>query len=319
MSFEAILPQHIDSTMISCFRSCPRKFYHEFVLGLRGEKVSIHLHAGACFAAALEEFYTSVFTKQKLTIDARKDALARFISEWGDYPQEPMPGVSGELKSFDRMWQAVDDYIATFPPHTDHIQPYQNENGHVTSEFSFAIPLDPTIFPGFPLHPGTNEPFVYCGRFDMLGSYLGKPCVRDEKTGTYVTSNWSEKWDLRSQFLGYCWAGQQYGIDLNTVVVRGVFIQKREIKFQEAVKVYSQTLIDRWFTQLSHDVSRLVQCWNNGYFDYNFADSCTAFNQTCHFTSVCRSNQPEVWMNEYVVNRWNPLMRNPTDTKDVLV
>lgn len=315
-TFEAILPAYIDSTMMSAFRSCPRKFYHEFLLGLRPAETSIHLHAGGCFASALEFFYSAVFDKNLPTVEAKKHAFVAFTQSWAEYPKEGLnPKGEETAKSFNRMWEAVDEYIATFPPLTDHVQPYKSDDGQITTEFSFAIPLDNPIFPR---HPITGEPFIYAGRFDLLGSYLNRPCVMDQKTGSYAGATWAEQWDLRAQFMGYVWACQVCGIPLDTVIVRGVIIQKTQIKFPEAVKIFPQHMIDRWYHQLSRDLTRLVNCWNEGYFDYNFGDSCTAYGN-CMFRSVCTSKVPSAWMNEYRISRWNPLLRVPVgDPKETV-
>lgn len=55
-----MLPLNVDSTMMSCFRSCPQKFFREFVQGYRPAGISIDLHAGGAFALALEEVYKGV-------------------------------------------------------------------------------------------------------------------------------------------------------------------------------------------------------------------------------------------------------------------
>lgn len=303
--YEAILPQHLDSTMLSAFRSCPRKFYHEFVLGLRPADVSVDLHAGAAFATALEHFYAETYQRQQDIRSALASAAGKLIVEYGDF--EP---IKDTPKTLDRMLEALTTYVHTFPPARDHVQPYSDEQGMVTSEFSFAVPLD---FPGFPMHP-SGEPFIYCGRFDMLGSYLSRPCVRDEKTTKYAGPTWSEQWDLRAQFMGYVWGCQQYGIPLDTVVVRGIVIQKTQIKILEAIKIYPSYMVERWFTQLRRDVTRLRACWDDQYFDYNLGDACNSFGR-CPFTSVCQSNNQENWMQEYKIKRWNPLDRNPIEPK----
>lgn len=310
-NYEAILPSYIDSSMMTSFRSCPRKFYHEHLLGLRLTSTSIHLHAGGCFATAIETFYAAVFNDLLPTQEALKVAFTAYTKAWGTYSTEG----DGTAKSYDRMWEAVVDYFATYPPHTDLVQPYRTDDGKVTTEFSFAIPLDDPIFPR---HPVTNDAFVYSGRFDMLGRYRDRPCVRDEKTGSYTPSNWSEQWDLRSQFMGYVWACQQCGIDLDTAVVRGVIILKTKINQIEAVKIYPRHMIDRWYQQLARDLHRLVDCWTTGYFDYNFGDACTAYSN-CIFTQLCRAKDPVIWMQEYKVSRWNPLLRVPVEPDNAIV
>lgn len=298
------LQHYIDSTMISSFRSCPQKFYNEFVLGLRGE-TSIDLHAGAVFSATLERFYREIWINHADVPTALGRAYATFSDEWGDFiiRKEKHP------KTPENMWAAVESYVATYPPRTDPCQPYFTD-GAPSFEFSFAIPLD---FPGFPLHP-SGDPFIYVGRFDMFGKWNGRPAVRDEKTAQRLESNWAEKWDLRSQFLGYCWALQHNGIPCNTAIVRGVIITTKDIRQVEAIKIYPQFLIDRWFEQLRKDLVRLRDCWDEGYFDYNLADSCTAYSG-CSFTSLCSSPNPENWYSNFSVKRWNPLDRNPVSEK----
>jgi hypothetical protein len=147
----------------------------------------------------------------------------------------------------------------------------------------------------------------------MLGMYEGKPCCEDDKTtGRSISTGWADQWNLRNQFMGYVWAGQQSGLDIDTIVIRGVAIQVREIKHAEAVKVYSDYKIAAWHEQLRRDLWRIRKAWDTGYFDYNFADACTAFGN-CIFMDTCSSPNKTTWMNDFAVHRWNPLHKNPID------
>lgn len=298
MKVEAILPAVLDSTMLNTFRPCPQKFYDEYILGLRPPDTSIDLHAGAVFSITLEAFYREIYTNAANTSTALARAYAVFQSAWGDFVirKERHP------KTPENMWAAVEDYVRVYPPGSDSVQPWF-AGPNASFEYSFALPLD---LPGFPVHPGSGDPFIYAGRFDMLGKKDSRPCIRDEKTAQRLESNWSEKWDLRSQFLGYCWALQRAGVPCNTVVVRGVIITLTSIRQVEAIKIYSQHLIEKWLEQTRRDVNRLVRCWNEGYFDYNFGDVCTMYNH-CPYIPLCSSHQPENWYESYEVRRWNPL------------
>lgn len=316
------LPLHFDSTMRSCFCSCPQKFFLEFVRGFRPPGLSIDLHAGACFASALEDVYRGIHLSKLPFSDALLRAHAGFFQRWGDIE---VPEFKRTAKSKDRVWEAVEDYFRTYSPLTDHVQPYFAADGKPTFEYTFAIPLEPiwTEAPEdemanafeqgmFPRHP-SGGPFLYCGRFDMLGALSGRPVVRDEKTtGSSIGDRWAEQWDLRGQFLGYLWACQECGIDAEEVVVRGVGIQKTQIKQIEAVKSYSKHLIERWKEQLRRDLWRLRRCWDEGYWDFNFADACTSYGG-CMFNRVCQSATPESWLNEFEVRHWNPLQKNPIE------
>ncbi len=314
---QAQLPTHIDSTMMTCFRSCPQKYYREFVQGLRPAGVSIDLHAGACFASALEETRRQVWLHSKPLADALIIAQARFFQEWGDVEA---PEWKRTAKTKDRVWEAVESYFAHYSPLTDHVRPYVAADGSPTLEYTFAIPLEPTsgLNDGrsFPPHP-SGDPFLYCGRFDMVGEYQSRPVVCDEKTtGSSIGKNWAYQWDLRSQFIGYVWACQQDGNfpDLDTVIVRGIAIQKEQIVHVEAIKLYSNTLISRWHNQLRRDLWRLVRCHEVGYFDFNLGDACTSYG-ACVFMAACASAQPDTWLQDFEVRHWNPLDKNPAPTQ----
>lgn len=307
------LPIYIDSTMISCFRACPQKFFKEFILGLRPMGLSVDLHAGGCFAAGLETFYEQMYRGGKTFDAALAHAYRRYLTEWGDFvPMKDTP------KTRDNVWAALEDYLSTYPPLTDKVQPYLLAN-RPSMEFTFAIPLEPIggsvdnphdDSVGFPLHPVTKEPFLYSGRFDMLGEMGRRPVVRDEKTTKSIGASWSGQWDLRSQFSGYCWACQQSGLDVDTVVIRGIGILKTKFHQVEAIKQYNALNISRWHEQLRRDLWRLVRMWNEEWWDYNLAESCSAYGG-CAFKDLCNSPDETRWYDNYIVRRWNPLLKNP--------
>lgn len=301
--------------MMTCARSCPQKFLLEFCHGLRPSGISVDLHAGACFATAIEQVTRSTFVDGKNLRDALTIAHARFWSDWGDFE---IPEYKRTAKRPDRVWEAVERYFALWSPLTDHVQPYRTASGEPTLEYTFAIPLEPTgdLDDGtnFPQHPTSFAPFVYCGRFDLLGSYAGRPVVRDEKTtGGSIGQDWSKKWNLRSQFLGYTWACQQAGLDLDTVVVRGVCIQVRDIVLEEAIKVYSNSLVAKWHDQLRRDLWRIRRAYDTAHFDYNLGEACTSYG-LCPFMTACESPNPAPWLTEFEVRFWNPLNKNPVAT-----
>jgi hypothetical protein len=303
--YEAILPQRVDSTMLSCFASCPRKFFWEFVLGFRPAGVSIDLHAGACFASALENVYTEVWTRGTPLDLALARAHYKFLVQWGDFV---LPEGKKTSKSIDNTWWAIEEYFKLWPPKTDHIQPYFGEDGKPTFEFTFAVPLLPEE--GWPLHPVTGEPFLYSGRMDALGMYRGRPVIRDEKTTTGIGPTWASKWDLRAQFMGYIWVMQRHGMKINMVSVRGIGLLKTDIKLIEALKLFQPWMIQRWEEQTKRRLWSLVNAWNDGYFDYNFGEACTSFGN-CNFMTLCKSQRPEEWFSSYTINRWDPLAVNP--------
>lgn len=312
------LPLYIDSTMRSTFVSCPRKYFNEFVLGLAPPGLGVDLHAGACFSTALETVYREVWMNHLSPADALLRASAAFEIAWGDFE---IPEYKKTAKTKDRMWLAVEDYFTEYPPLSDTVQPYFDSEGKPTFEYSFAVPLEPaseaSSADNFPLHP-SGSPFLYTGRFDKLGTVAGRPVVCDEKTtGSSFSQFWSESWSLRGQFIGYTWACQQCGIDVRSVIVRGVQILKtKPTQFAECEKFISADLQSRWLEQLRRDLWRLRRAWDEGYWDFNFAESCTAYGH-CAFMDLCQTSNPESYYSTFGTRNWNPLAKNPAkETQD---
>ena len=305
----AILPQYIDSTMMSCFRGCPQKFLTEFCLGLRPIGLSVDLHAGGCFATAIEAIGRECHENGLALPAALEKGFGVFTRAWGDFT-----ALKETTKSFDRVWAAIEAYFAQWPPLTDPIQPYRI-GGKATYEYTFAVPLEPTsaieeMAGAFPRHPESGEPFIYSGRLDRLGTWSGKLVGQDEKTTTSIASTWADQWRLRSQFIGYCWALRQNDLPLDTIAVRGIGILKTKITLVEAMPTYSDWLIERWHSQLRRDLWRLRRMWDEGYFDYNLGEECTKYGG-CPFNGLCASPHPENWHAQFTVRRWNPLQKNP--------
>ena len=296
------LPHVIDSSMLVMFRSCPRKYFWEHLECLRPSGRAIDLTAGGAFAAGIEAAYQARFRDGKSDTDALAAAYRAFAAAWGD---EPDPDPKRSTKSFASTFQALLGYFIQWPFDRDPVRPMMLE-GNPTFEFSFALPL---LDPRFPRHPD-GAPFLYSGRFDAFGLMDGRLVIRDEKTsGRAPDRHWSDKWTLRNQFLGYCWAATQSGFPTNTVVVRNVTIQKTQSQYLEAIKIFPQITIDRFVDQLARDLHRLVDCYTSGYFDYDFGDACTAFNRPCAFMDLCSAEHPEDWFSLYNREVWDPLTR----------
>ena len=304
MTTAASLPTYINSTMMSAFRQCPRKFFTEFCLNLRPARLSIDLHAGACFASAIENFYRHYYSGADFDTSLAR-THGQYMDQWGDFvsnkPDTP--------KTRENVWKAVERYFQQWRPETDPIQPFDKSAGGAF-EFTFAIPLPVADHTGgFPLHP-SGEPFQYAGRFDLLGVWQGRPIIRDEKTTTSIGQKWADQWRLRSQFMGYVWACQQSGIQLDTVCVRGIGILKTDIKLAEAFKTFGPSPHREVVQQLQRDLWRLRRSWDEGYFNYNFADACSSYGG-CPFLDLCESDHPERWYSQFEKRTWNPTHKNP--------
>lgn len=302
------LPEYLDSTMRSAFVSCPMKFYNEFVLRLAPAEKSIHLVAGGAIASALEAARNAYYAEGKSLTEARYAAFAAHQRGWEDWP---IDGDYSNAKNPINTWASLDDptdgYFTRYPLDRDHIKPAHHENGRPAIEFSFAVPLPVE-------HPVTGHPFLYCGRFDMLGETAGACWVVDEKTtGRSFPANWVDQWKLRGQFLGYTWAARQHGYNCQGAIVRGILIQKTQIKHLETPPMsIPEWMIVKWYQQLVADTKRLVECWNTGHWDQSFGDACSSYNG-CPYVELCTAREPEMWYGDFADRNWNPLHKDPTD------
>jgi hypothetical protein len=292
--------------MRGSFASCPRKFYWEFIRRIGPKRLSIHLHFGATFARGLEVFRKTYYTNppEASTSALRHQealgvALEAMILEWGHYPE-----AEDETKTLWTCLAALVFYFEQHPPYTDIIQPYYKSDGTPAVEFSFALPTNI-------LHPATGEPILYAGRFDLLGLYDGLMFVVDEKTTSQMGPSWSKSWTLRAQFTGYVYAAKSFGHPVVGAIARGVAIRKSGFDVGDAMVQTPSWQIDRWWHQLHRDIERMLDCWREGFWDYNLDSTCTAYGG-CAFQDLCTVSAPEAWVESaYAPRHWDPLALDP--------
>ena len=308
------LPAYLDSTMLSTWRSCRRKYFWQVLHQLSSSSRSIHLVAGGAFAAGMEAARRLAFDGSRVRRASHDDLLEAaypaFAREWGDYPIE-----EDHNKSFFNTFQGLANYLLQYPPQEDPVQPLKRPDGSPAVEFTFAIPLHEA-----PPHPETREPFLFVGRFDMLGNYNELPCIVDEKTTSYIGTQWANGWRLRGQFMGYIWACQQLGYELDVAVIRGIGLLKRDYPIATGIEKYPRYLIERWYRQLIMDLNGIIDAYvhlteinpnPDKSYPYNFSDACSAY-AGCPYVDLCSAGTPENFFGAYVRRLWNPLAKDPT-------
>lgn len=287
-------PYFIDNTQRDAFVACPLKWKRSFIDNLAPITPSIHLHAGGCFAAALETTRRAYYEDHKPEDHALALGLSRLIVGWGD----PEFG-SDEDKSLFRMIWAFDDYFREYPLHSDAVKPLMVD-GRAAVEFTFAIPLPVN-------NPDSGDPLVYTGRFDMLGVFQDSIFVVDEKTSAMLGQSWGQQWDLKSQFTGYCAAAREYGYPVAGAIIRGVGLLKNSTTFQPVLQYRPDWQIDRWWGQMIRDVKRMVAAYTSGEYDAALSEPCSQYGG-CAFRRLCLSPNPEAWIEGYFTERnWDPL------------
>jgi hypothetical protein len=320
---EPRFPAVVDSTMMACADSCPQRFFLEYILKLAPSGISVDLHAGGAIAVALEtarrEFYMFGRTQE----EALETALMDFFAFWGVY-QAP----AKHAKDFINCWAAVESYFQEYPMATDYIRPYMKVDGSPAVEFTFSIPTGV-------IHPVTQEPIIYGGRFDMLGVRSDGLVVVDEKTTKAIQTSWLTQWGMRGQFIGYVFGAQVNGFDCHNALVRGIAIQKTQFKHVEVPLQISKWQIDRWWKITQQKLQKIVNFYVtsqnlafamkhehrppeeildavHNVWDFSFADGCSSYGG-CSFLGICQQPRPWQWYTDYENRCWNPLLKNPSE------
>lgn len=299
------LPLVLDNTQLTYFANCETKFLFAFLHKLTSPGQSIHLHAGGRFARALESIYTDVYAGMSRQ-QAMLKAQIEFFHKWGNVETPPTSG-----KTRDQVWYAVERYIEHFNPPHDYIEP--SSAVEKPFEYTFAVPLDEEHFGvPFPLHP-SGEPFIYAGRFDMVGQQFGAMRIRDDKTASGIGPAWEKQFTLRSQFIGYVAAMQALGFSVDTVEVRGVAILKTDVKLGAGctvVKTYTDSQVQDWIATTAKRLRLLIETYESWDWTKDLGDACSSYSG-CEFIDLCRTADPEPWFSTYTKRDWNPLL--PTD------
>ena len=291
-----MFPHTWDSTLLGTFRSCPQKFFRQYVEHWKPKAQSVHLVAGGAFASGIEAarraFYQDGFSAE----DAEGLGLAALLKHYGDFQ---CPAESA--KSPERMCGALEFYFAQYPLGADGAVPIELPGGGRGIEFSFAEPLSI-------LHPVTGSPLLYTGRSDMIANRAGGTYIYDEKTTSSLGASWGRQWEMRSQFTGYVWAAHRQGIRADGAIIRGVSILKTKYDTLEVPTYRTSYELARWEVQTLRDIQRAITMWKEGYWDWNLDGACTDYGG-CTFIPVCKSSEPENWLPVHFEPRvWDPLL-----------
>lgn len=292
-------PELIDNTAREQFFNCPRKFQLSSINQLTPIRKSIHLHAGGAYAAGLEMMRKAFYTDGLSPEDSLAIGVEALIKFYGDY--EPL---DGDIKTCARMVGALVSYTQQYPLASDKLTPYEFAPGKHAIEFTFAIPIDVK-------NPQTGQPLLYAGRFDMFANFRDALFVEDDKTTSQLGPTWGKQWELNSQFTGYIWAGNTYGVPAAGAIIRGQSILKHDYGHAQAIVYRPQWMLDHWYEQLCRDAERMVRAWETGYFDFALGSACSAHGG-CEFRQLCLSQHPMNWIEgSYMRRHWNPTLKDP--------
>lgn len=306
LALTPIFPELIDSTMRNDHASCEKKFEYARIYGLQSKGGSVHLIAGGAFALGCEVIRRKFYTDGLDEMDAIVEGVLAAWTLYGDFDH----GDRYAHKSAERVAYALVEYFTEYPLATDKIQPYFQADGTPAIEFEFSFPLETK-------HPGTGNPLLYGGRFDMVGVYMSSLWVVDEKTATRLGPQWLKSFTLRGQLLGYTFAARSFGLQVNGFIIRGISFLKDYYGHAEVIEVVPEYRLLQWREQLEVDAAKMVDAWNRGRHSWAFGEACNAYGG-CPYRNLCdKENWKDWWTQYYDIEYWNPLERTQGKSKSL--
>ena len=278
-------PSSLSATSIANFRACEKLYEWNNLLRLEPRGGNVDFVAGGAYASGLETCRRAFYINK---IPEPEAIQLGVIALWKSYGNFECP--EGHPKSVWNTTHALLHYFKQWPIGTDYIRPYLFGEKHAI-EFNFALPIAV-------LHPITGLPLFYSGKADMFAEFQSSLWNEDDKTTKGIGPAWASQWAMRGQFIGYTWAGREYGHKIKGTIVRAVSIQKTMNKEAEAIVPYGDALIDRWYKSTCAIAKRMIDCWKKNSWEYDFADACGAWGG-CDFQRLCEAPNPDSWMGLY--------------------
>ena len=285
-----------DSTSITSFATCPRKYYYSMLQGWTSIHKSVHLIFGGHYASALEHFHKhraaglSFDDAERLVV---KEVLENTWDREADAPQDWMHNT----KTRDTLVRSIVWYLETFKD--DPMKTVILSDGRAAVEYSFSIDL--------------SDEYVYCGHIDRLVTYgdADDIYVQDQKTsGAQITPRYFEGFSPDYQMSGYTWAGQIiFSMPVKGVVIDAAYIAVGFTAFGRQPVTRSEKQLEEFRLEVLSYIESARRCHEAGYYPMN-RTACGNYGG-CEFRDIC-ARSPRVrdkFLATWFVQgeRWNPL------------
>jgi len=287
-----------DSTSLSSFVTCPRKYYYSILQGWTSELRSVHLIFGGHYATALEHYHKHRASGMEHDEALHSVVLEALIATWDSEAGKPQDWLHTS-KTRDTLIRSIVWYLEEF--REDPMKTVILSDGRAAVEYSFSIDL-------------TDE-YVYCGHIDRLVTYGDGDdiYVQDQKTtGSQITPRFFEGYSPDYQMTGYTWAGQIiFKMPVQGVVIDAAYIAVGFTAFGRQPVTRSARQLEEFREEVLHYISLAKQCHETGYYPMN-RTACGNYGG-CEFRRVC-SAVPGIRNNLLQGSfkkrdRWDPLAR----------
>lgn len=287
-----------DSTSLTAFATCPRKYFLSNIQGWTSELRSVHLIFGGHYATALEHYH-----KHRAAGFSHDDAERMVVREaleatWDREANAPQDWFHAS-KTRDTLIRSIVWYLEQYKD--DPMETVILSNGKAAVEYSFSVDL-------------TDE-YLYCGHIDRLVTYGEDKdiYVQDQKTsGSQINHKFFMGYSPDYQMTGYTWAGGIiFALPVKGVVLDGAYIAVGFTDFGRGFISRSARQLEEFQVEALHYIEQAKRCHESGYYPMN-RTACGNYGG-CEFRSVC-SAVPGIRENLLAGgykkrDRWDPLRR----------
>lgn len=299
----------VDSTKLTTFMDCPRRYFYEYILGWRSTAPNNHLVFGSAWHKAQEHLLLQSYTQ--VAVD---EAMFLFMNEY----RKELPEETDELygnKTPDKAYAALKQYASY----------YANDLSNwevLYTEVAGTVLITPEDVMSFRLDSILRE--------RDSGMYLSL----DHKTGSKKGRTWTDKWTLLTPIglythVLYCLYPED---KVRGVKVRGTFFYKsKPAEFEDVPcwksKDQMQTWLwstTYWYNALKLNIHLFSKCTDSDDIMMAFpmqTESCTKYFG-CPYHDFCTSwNNPLQRCEEpplgFKIERWDPLLEESTHKMEI--
>jgi len=259
----------LDSSTITTYMKCPRKFYWKYIRHLDFPKKKHGANFGNAIHKALFEFYS--------TKDNEK-ALQAFHDNWEDVETDT-------LRTHDTGRRILKMY---FKKHEK--EPFKI----LTLEKGFEIDI---------------AGHTFCGRMDSTINWNNMYLVKDHKTGKNAPHNLSEKYRPDFQMSGYVWAARKlYNLPFKGALINYLQVAKKKKDiFFRAITPREDFELEIFEGILKKLVIEITSKDRGDMEDWDMRwSNCNNFG-SCIYKDLCVTDEPERLTFMYDTFVWNPL------------
>lgn len=307
------MKQYYDNTMLSDYKTCPRKYYLRHEKGLRGAGIAPPLVFGLSWHAGMDALWSG-WGKMPLAELLELTTYA-FDQQWVE--QGMLPPEKMTIEDFDRLG-ARTPMVARemYANYAEKRTPILDACELLFAEQPFAVPLYPD-----------NPDIWYIGRMDKGIKHGGDNIIIEHKTTSEYKkdggfkSSYLESWYPNSQCEGYLYAGNMGDRKFPYIWVDAALVHKKEHHFFRFIPISTTFAnMDNWLWEARDWVGRVISEKERlaaadadseimGAFPKN-TESCNGKYGTCGFLPICRGFANPSKIQDapagYIVEKWEP-------------